>query len=76
MSANPLDDLGLSEENCRVALERLVIIDREDDGSWRAELLPLPSCMAAGATEREARAACVDFALEIMIDRLRVGSPY
>jgi predicted RNase H-like HicB family nuclease len=45
--------------------------EREDDGSWRAEMLELPGVLAYGVDSDEAIAKAQALALRVLADRLQ-----
>jgi predicted RNase H-like HicB family nuclease len=50
-----------------------VEIEREEDGRWLAEVPELPSVLAYGSTDAEARAKVQALAVRVVADRLEHG---
>jgi predicted RNase H-like HicB family nuclease len=57
------------------ALELTIVLERETDGRWIAEVPELPGVLAYGATEAEAVAQVKAIAFVEIGDRLRHGEP-
>lgn len=48
-------------------------IERESDGRWIAEVVDLPSVLADGSSEKEAKARVQALALRVVADQLEHG---
>lgn len=50
-----------------------VVLDREEDGRWIAEIESIPGCLVYGATRDEAVAKVEVLALRVLADRREAG---
>ncbi len=50
-----------------------VILDREDDGRWLAEIPELPGVLVYGQTENDAITKVKALCLRVLADRLELG---
>ena len=50
-----------------------VILDREEDGRWIAEIPELPACSSTGRTEDDAITKVKALCLRVLADRLEHG---
>lgn len=51
-------------------MELEIVIDREEDGRWIAEIESLPGVLAYGATHAEARSKVEALALRVIADQI------
>ena len=48
-------------------------LDREEDGSWMAEVIDIPGALAYGSTSEQAKANAQAIALQVFADRFEHG---
>jgi predicted RNase H-like HicB family nuclease len=51
-------------------MQLTVVVEREEDGRWIAEVPELPGVMVYGATQAQATAAAQVLALRVLADRI------
>lgn len=56
-------------------MQLTVIVEREDDGRWIAEVPDLPGVMAYGASQEDAIAKVQALSFRVIADRIEHGEP-
>ena len=58
----------------RIAVESIpIVVGREEDGRWWADIESMPGVMAYGATEEEAVRKVKSIALQVLADMIESG---